>query len=519
MTTQEEKENTINPQKKDLSLWAVYGICLFISAIFFFFFGFNSPLFTFNSHSDFNWFMTTGNGLANGKIPYRDLFEHKGPIVYFVFAFACLFPRPGFIILLIEIISMSLFFFFAYKISKKFLNTFYSLIVIPLLAFAVFTCWCRMVSASSIEEFALPIYTYFLLCWLEFLQEKKSWTWIQALCLGICFGIIFWAKFTLVYFLIAPIIIWLIISLYRQEWQTIINNLLYMLAGVLIITIPILLFFALNNAIDDLFYVYFYINITAYGTTDPSTTFDSLKFFFLIGPVILFLILYGVIRFTIDQWHNKTGWLLLIAFLVTFILIVCSCKRLVYYYGCLFPYAILGLIYILNWISKKYSTQKLKVLIFTSITILCLLTTIPLSTITSEWKQNKDELAPLAIAEVINNYETTNNRKATLFCYKIWDFGFYNSSKIIPNNYFFARNYFDGRRFSALDESIYNSIKNQVSEFVITEFKTWEKEKDNFLSLYYEPYKIDDKVNIYHHRIINRFSYDDYDFILLKKID
>ena len=81
--------------QKKLNSWAVYGICLLISAIFFLLFGFNSPIYAFNSDHDFQWYMTVGNSLTNGKIPYRDIFEHKGPIVYFVFAFACLFANPG----------------------------------------------------------------------------------------------------------------------------------------------------------------------------------------------------------------------------------------------------------------------------------------------------------------------------------------------------------------------------------------------------------------------------------------
>ena len=53
----------------------------------------------------------------------------------------------------------------------------------------------------------IPIYTYFLHCWLEFLTEKRHWNQIRSICLGICFAIIIWVKYTLIYFVIIPMII------------------------------------------------------------------------------------------------------------------------------------------------------------------------------------------------------------------------------------------------------------------------------------------------------------------------
>ena len=71
-------KNQNNTQHKQLNLWAVYGVCLLISGVLFVLFGLNSPvLYEFNPYTDYQWFMTMGNGLVHGKIPYRDLFEQK----------------------------------------------------------------------------------------------------------------------------------------------------------------------------------------------------------------------------------------------------------------------------------------------------------------------------------------------------------------------------------------------------------------------------------------------------------
>jgi len=501
---------------KPLSLWTVYGICLLISTAFFLAMGFNSPIFQFNADCDFNWFMSVGNAMVAGKIPYRDLFEQKGPITYFVFAFCCLFKNPRIAILILEIISMSLFFFFAYRICRKRLNTFYSIIAIPLLAFAVFTSWTRVRSAASVEEFTLPIHTYFFLCWLEFLLEKKHWTWGRSLCLGLCFGIILWVKFTLFYFMLVPMIIWLAISIRRRQYKTLLINIGCIVSGVIAITIPVFIYYIIHNALNDLFYVYFYVNLTAYGTNSILDILFSFGTFFCIGPVILVLILWGVIAFSKRHWSERTGWLLLIAFLVNVALLIYSCKKFAYYYTELFPYGILGLTEILYWFNHKFSLNKYCKLLPVGIAVLCFVLAIPCSIYTYEWGRDRKEYAPLAIADTIHNYEINNNQTTTLWCYKFSDFGFYNATNKIPNNYFFAQNVFTEERFPRIYKEFNEYITNQTSDFVITELATWETEKD-FLSQYYKPFTDEISDCTYHYRHAHYFYYRHFDFVLLIK--
>ena len=49
-----------------------------------------SPLFPFNPWDDANCFFTVGRGITKGLVPYRDLYEQKGPLLYFIYALAAL---------------------------------------------------------------------------------------------------------------------------------------------------------------------------------------------------------------------------------------------------------------------------------------------------------------------------------------------------------------------------------------------------------------------------------------------
>jgi len=501
-------------EKKELSLWKVYCICLAISTIFFFLFGFNSPIYAFNSDPDYQWFMTLGNGFVHGKIPYRDLFEQKGPIVYFVTAFCCLFPTPRLMMLIIEIFSISLFFFFAYRICRKHLNTFYSLIAVLILAFAIFTSWCRIFRSCTVEEFMLPIYAYFLLCWLEFLQEKRAWTWIRSLCLGLCFGVMLWVKYTLFYFMLTPMIIWLILSLRRRQIKTLTLNALWMIAGVLIITAPVLIFYALHHALDDLIYCYFYINLTAYRTNDPKAILKTFILFFEIGPALLIIILASIFFFTKLNWQNS-GQLLLIAFIVNISLIILSSIESVYYYGQLIPYGILGTLYILTWIQSKYNLLYHHKLIYVIIIFLLIIVSLPLSPLTSqELGRNKNEYTPLVLTKKINEYSIANNINKTLLCYNIVEYGFYNASEIIPTTYYFAKNGLQKSHFPQMTKEFKSYIENQTCNFVITGYWIYEQEKD-FLSQYYSPITGYIESSKYHYSKLNYRKHIDLDFILL----
>ena len=92
----------------------------------------NSPLYPYNDWVDGNAFFTMGKGMFNGKVPYKDLFEQKGPLLYLIYGigylishdtfFRCLFIRSYFIYNFLAI--------FFLKIARTYLNQFLCLISI-----------------------------------------------------------------------------------------------------------------------------------------------------------------------------------------------------------------------------------------------------------------------------------------------------------------------------------------------------------------------------------------------------
>ena len=112
--------------------------------IFFFFCAFlillftskNSFLFKLNDWVDANAFYTVGKGMMNGVIPYRDLFEQKGPLLYVIYGIGYLFSPTTFHgVFILEVLFFTVFLYYIHKIICMFFeNKKYSLIIVPIFA-------------------------------------------------------------------------------------------------------------------------------------------------------------------------------------------------------------------------------------------------------------------------------------------------------------------------------------------------------------------------------------------------
>ena len=69
----------------------------------------NSWLYSFNDWVDGNAFFTMGKGMVNGLVPYKDLFEQKGPLLYLIYGIGYLLSNKTLHgIFILEVISLSL---------------------------------------------------------------------------------------------------------------------------------------------------------------------------------------------------------------------------------------------------------------------------------------------------------------------------------------------------------------------------------------------------------------------------
>lgn len=457
-----------------LLLWS-----FLLSAIFIGLASKSSPLYPMNDWVDVNCFFTMGRGILDGLVPYRDLYEQKGPVLCFVYAIIALFSRDSFFgVYLLEIITFALFLYFSGKLAQLYLGS--SRVVyflIAILAAAVVTSW-SFAHGGSVEQNSLFMLVYGMYSVLKALREKRSLSFKEAFCNGIFAGMILWVKYTTLGFYLGLalfVLIWYLTD--TQLRGKLLLTIGQFLLGVVAVTAVVLAYFAIHGAIGDLFAAYFYDNIFVYAEEIEGSRLESLwkclqgaikyntNYGWLIWSGSLFLLLKHD-----GQW--KAGLMVLLCFIGLTIGTYWGGKPWDYY-GLIFAaFCIFGLIV---WTEFLHSTKLFDLWhhwmpehILTTVLSLSLVLSILLSN-TLSFNQNiyfsrysKNDTVQYRFAKTIQTVDD-----ATLLNYGFLDGGFYFASGAEPACRYFC--YFNVNPPEMWEEQ--NAcIKNGDADFIVTRY-------------------------------------------------
>ena len=111
--------------------------------------------------------------MMNGLVPYKDLFEQKGPILYFIYGIGYLLDNDGFTgIYILEVLSSTILCYCLYKLSKLMICPLYSFFA-TLLTFVVISSSTSFVQGGSAEEFVLPLIAFSLYSFFSVDSRKR----------------------------------------------------------------------------------------------------------------------------------------------------------------------------------------------------------------------------------------------------------------------------------------------------------------------------------------------------------
>ena len=397
----------------------------------------SSILYPYNDAPDGNCFFTVGRSLIKGKVLYRDIFEQKGPYIYFLHAILSLVSERTFLgVYLCEIIAVFLFLCVIYKTVRLFNND------IPIGAVALFAAVVfsqgGFFHGDEIEELCLPVISltnYYLL------RYAKNKTQIQAkemLLVGILAGCIFWSKYNICGYFVC----WYAFVVSHQIMQHRMNCLAKCffagLGGVLLSTIPVFIYFASNNAAPFLWEGYFFTNLHNYNNVNT-------------GSIVGFILNAGK--------NNFNGiWISLRYNLATCIFLICgafglrSCRErrlyailigATFFFTCTFinpqkyyvflfaAFSAPGLVSIWDRLQQTVKIRKMSCFVFM---VTSAITAFSLCPNTYMLKYKKEELPQYRFA---NTIKTSEN--ATLLNYGFMDCGFYTVSEIVPSCRYFCK--------------------------------------------------------------------------------
>lgn len=258
--------------KKDARNKIIIACVVFIAMLFC---QTNSPLYQFNSYSDLAIYTVIGRALRNGQVLYRDVFDHKGPIFFFL---QTIIYYNKYTVWIHDIVTYAVSGIFLYKQIRLFKNELGSL------AGTLFVIGCEisfMWDAGSPEQaFMMLVY---ISMYLILKDDNDSKTWF---IFGIIVGYIFYSKINVLLGWL-PWFIYLQIKQIKQK--RFLKNLVQATIPFAVMTVIVFAYFAVNDQMNYFIDSYFLQNVGYAENTQKAFSTETSLAFIVLTLVVYFI--------------------------------------------------------------------------------------------------------------------------------------------------------------------------------------------------------------------------------------
>ena len=402
----------------------------------------SSPLYPMNLWSDSNIYFTVAKAMVNGQVLYRDIFDLKGPYIFFVYSLGVRLCDTSFIgIYLIEVICCFLVLFFTYKIVRLYTKT--SIItdlVIVCLSLGVYSTF-EFVFGGCPEELLMPIYVATLYFGLKAIKESRPTNCKEAFIVGMLAGLVFWTKYTLCGIFLGFALFILVEAVKNKEWKKLRKVIAAFLGGFAVTTVPVLLYFVISSDLGVLFKNYFYDNLFVYAAARDDDLGDmplpvrvvyTMVFYYSNCDIDIFILTFlgSVFFFFKEKIRGLAFILMLIAGSVLGVYI--SGHNYAYYPLILYTFCVTAMVPICGLLEKHSVSKRQKSIAVTSLVIIVAAAAVlgfNRSQSTYLIFTPKDNVPQYRFAKIINSSDDT-----TLINFANFDLGFYFASDTLPFN-------------------------------------------------------------------------------------
>lgn len=266
----------------------------------------SSFLYVFNLWDDANSYFTMGKCMFRGFVPYRDLFDQKGILLYFIYGISSLISATTFRgVFIMEVIAATFSLFAVMKICQLFLEpSSFPYILTPVIGAVIYSAW-NFYWGGSAEEFLFPFIMWGLYLSVRYFRKiyPEPMDYRTVLLGGILAGCVFNIKFNSLGFFFAWMMMIFIADLIgeRAIIKAFVSCAVF-LGGMLATCVPFAVYFGIHGAIDDWLYVYLYKNIFEYSkkltfSERVATIYDILKNHFLNNKLLYVIMIIGCLYF------------------------------------------------------------------------------------------------------------------------------------------------------------------------------------------------------------------------------
>ena len=456
----------------------------------------SSPLFRTNPWDDSNAMLTMGRSLINGIVPYKDVIDQRGPFLYALFGLGALLKSTSFLgVFFLQTVNAFIVYWVSVKIAIDLkMNTSNAVWLGLLGPFSLLSTSSFSFSGSP-EEFAFTSILYLLYVINHYHQEITKISLKKFFFLGVNLGLVFWNKYSMIGAFII-FFFWIAFESMRvQKFYLLIKIVILSVAGFLSVSLMVLIYFSYTGATGDLFRIYFYQNLTAYGKSDTSTVMKCWNLFFLVAREIRthFIVVAIIILGWVSLLIKKRNLIVEISMFIGTLVFVALQHWVINYYNLIWmPFFGIALIRLTSLIMEKSTSlnsqfpkqKSIYIIIATSLIIFPFVNNSDLTNLIlkreSRSISNNSLDAQTKFAQLINEKRTASHQPSLIMINSL-DKGFFLFSRTLPVTPFFHRLNMSYDQLPKMYKAFNQDIKSRKTDFIIIRVKQKLSENKNTL--------------------------------------
>jgi hypothetical protein len=314
-----------------------------------------NPLSKGISGTDSSVFLTIAKGMIAGKQPYIDFFDHKGPLIYFIDALGLYIA--GFMgVWLLELLSMCVSVFFAYKTARFFGN---KLAAFAGTAFAFVVLTDFFEGGNLTEEYVLPFIFISLYLFTRYYFTMADPGIISIIVSGACFGFSLLLRPNMFAVWVSFCIVISIQKILQRDFGGVLRDILFFISGLVIVLLPVFLYLKYTRSFDEFIKQCLLFN-AVYSSSD-ATIFALVKSFIkavnrALLPVMIAFI--WILKRPRIIRHYGFCIAYALSLFLSFLLIALPRRYPEHYYIVLVPLFVPPLVFCFTWLIKLFSSIK-----------------------------------------------------------------------------------------------------------------------------------------------------------------
>jgi hypothetical protein len=446
-----------SPDSRELGF--VFLLFLGVALLSLFFCSSHSPFYRFTAFPDANAYMGVARAMRHGLMPYRDVFDHKGLLLYLIYYLAAvLFPKSATGIYLISSVSLAVFLIYGYRIARMLLPKIPSLIATFPLVLVSAGNQIFYHGGGSTEEYLMPglmACLYYLIRFCLYVDQREFMTkrrfFLESVGTGIFCGAMIWIKYVTLPAIAASFLIVYAVLIVRKRKEEAVQSVLGVFFGGLLVSIPCLFFLWRNDLFGEMWSAYIMFNYSyTGGDVAVSHGIANIKNLYYGIPLFIASVIGLIDLRRRTQIMREIGIVCLFIYMsVCFLFVIAFGRYYTYYFLTFAPFTICATIAIVHYIithrkSRIYATfsKGTKTIFMAFVPALTIFLTVSFSMPT--WAtgavispKTETEYCADAVNEYWDRYGDA--RPPSIFCFATMDTGIFELCGTYPQVRYFYR--------------------------------------------------------------------------------